>query len=100
MDGIIYLVFTSTLLWNGIQFLERRMKRLDVGELSYRNRRGKWVEVPEEWVGITVSPQTKRKRQSKATRKNKNDGIKNNRREFGNGKYLKYKRGEDVFGET
>jgi hypothetical protein len=76
------------------------MKRLDVGDKSFRKRRNKWVEVPEEWVGICASPQTIRKRQSKTTRKNKNDDIKNNRRDFGNGKYLKYKRGEDVFGET
>lgn len=76
------------------------MKRLDVGEKSFRRRRGKWVEVPEEWVGVCADPQAIRKRQSKTTRKNKNDDIKNNRRDFGNGTYLKYKRGEDVFGET
>ena len=76
------------------------MKRLDVGKRAYRKRRGKMVEIPEEWVGICASPQTIRKRQSKTTRKNKNDDIKNNGRDFGNGKYLKYKRGEDVFYET
>lgn len=76
------------------------MKRLDVGNKSFRRRRGKWVEVPEEWVGQVPNPQTIRKRQSKTTRKNKNDDIKNNRRDFGNGIYLKYKRGEDVFKET
>lgn len=31
-----------------------------------RIRRGKVVEIPEEWVGKTLHPQTKRKRRSKA----------------------------------
>lgn len=76
------------------------MKRLDVGKAAFRKRRGKWVEIPEEWIGKGADPQLIRKRQSKTTRKNKNDDIKNNRRDFGNGTYLKYKRGEDVFKET
>ena len=76
------------------------MKKLTVGNVSFRKRRGKWVEIPEDWDGICADPQLIRKRQSKTTRKNKNDDIKNNRRDFGNGIYLKFKRGEDVFGET
>lgn len=28
----------------------------------YRKRRGKLVQIPDEWVGKTVHPQTKRKR--------------------------------------
>ena len=32
---------------------------------SYRIRRGKKVEIPPEWVGKTVDPQTIRKRRSK-----------------------------------
>jgi hypothetical protein len=47
-------------------------KRLDIGDKSYRKRRGKWVKIPEEWVGIDVSSQTKRKRDSKKTRKQRN----------------------------
>ncbi len=34
-----------------------------------RIRRGKEIEIPEKWVGKTLHPQTKRKRQSKQTKK-------------------------------
>ena len=33
--------------------------------VMHRTRRGKLVEVPDEWVGKTLHPQTKRKRRSK-----------------------------------
>jgi hypothetical protein len=35
----------------------------------YRWRRGKLVQIPGRWVGETLHPQTKRKRQSKSSRK-------------------------------
>jgi hypothetical protein len=38
----------------------------------FRIRRGKLVEIPEEWVGQTAHPQTIRKRDSKLTRKMRN----------------------------
>lgn len=78
-------------------------KRIDIGEKSFRLRRGVLVEIPEKWIGKTISEQTKRKRQSKETRKEKNNGFKFGIREFGGGaknSYLRYKRGEDVFGEV
>ena len=80
-------------------------KRIDIGEKSFRLRRGVLVEIPKKWVGKTLSGQTKRKRQSKLTRKQKNQGFgrvwKNPRKEIGWGtcSYLRYKRGEDVFDE-
>jgi hypothetical protein len=42
-------------------------------EGKYRKRRGKYVLIPEEWVGKTVHKQTKNKRNpiSRRTRKNK-----------------------------
>ncbi len=43
-------------------------KRLDIGDKSFRRRRGKWVEIPEEWVGQVPNPQTIRKRHSKQPR--------------------------------
>jgi hypothetical protein len=40
-------------------------KRILIGNHFYRTRRGKLVQIPEEWVGQTVHPQTIRKRKSK-----------------------------------
>jgi hypothetical protein len=80
-------------------------KRLDISGKSFRVRRGKLVEIPEKWVGKTLSGQTKRKRQSKLTRKQKNQGLgkvwKNPKKEIGWGTciYLRRSRGEDVFNE-
>jgi hypothetical protein len=42
------------------------------GQLTHRTRRGKVVEIPEEWRGQVTRPQTIRKRQSKMTRKLRN----------------------------
>jgi hypothetical protein len=53
---------------------------------SYRMRRGKLVEIPAEWVGKTLHPQTKRKRASKQ------DGGKNN------GKWVKVRKGGGLGG--
>lgn len=78
-------------------------KRIDIGEKSFRLRRGVLVEIPKKWIGKTLSEQTKRKRQSKLTRKEKNNGFKFGKRELGGGSknsYLGYKRGEDIFGEV
>lgn len=80
-------------------------KRFEVAGKYFRVRRGKLVEIPEEWVGKTLSEQTKRKRQSKLTRKQKNQGFgsawKNPSKEIGWGTcmYLRRSRGEDVFGD-
>ena len=82
------------------------MKRLDIGNKSFRQRRGKWVEIPEDWVNKTTDKQTIRKRDSKKTRKTRNQDHRARYREgekwdgYWNEKYLKYKRGEDVFGDT
>ena len=40
-------------------------KRIEINGKFYRKRRGVLVEIPEEWVGKTVEPQTIRKRKSK-----------------------------------
>ena len=44
-------------------------KRRQINGKWYRQRRGKWVEIPAEWVGQTTHPQSIRKRQSKQVRK-------------------------------
>jgi len=77
-------------------------KRVLIDDKFFRLRRGVLVEIPEKWVGKTLDGQTKRKRQSKMTRKEKNNGFKLGIRELGGGaknSYLRYKRGEDVFDE-
>lgn len=40
-------------------------KRIEVDGKFYRMRRGKLVEIPEEWVGNVTHPQNMRKRESK-----------------------------------
>jgi len=78
------------------------MKRsIEIDGKTFRERRGVLVEIPKKWLGQTLTPQTKRKRQSKMTRKQKNFVKQNWNRDLGWGKsiYLRYKRGEDVFGE-
>lgn len=76
-------------------------KRIEIDDRFFRARRGMLVEIPKEWVGKTLAGQTKSKRQSKETRKQKNYCKQNWNRDLGWGKniYLRYKRGEDVFGE-
>ena len=44
-------------------------KRIEIGGKFYRKRRGELVEIPPEWVGQTLHPQTKRKRLSRTTGK-------------------------------
>jgi hypothetical protein len=51
-------------------------KRIEVDGKFYRMRRGKLVLIPDEWVGSTVTPQTKRKRLSKAASGKKADQVK------------------------
>ena len=46
-----------------------------MSEKKCRIRRGKLVEIPEEWVGKTPHKQTIRKRQSKQTKKNINESC-------------------------
>jgi len=80
-------------------------KRIDIGEKSFRLRRGVLVEIPNKWIGKTLNGHTKRKRQSKLTRKQKNQGFgrvwKNPSKDMGWGTcmYLRRRRGEDVFGD-
>lgn len=47
------------------------MKRVEVDGKFFRERRGKLVEIPAEWVGQTLHNQTKRKRPSKKTNKHR-----------------------------
>ena len=51
-------------------------KRIEVDGKFYRMRRGKLVQIPDEWVGTTVTPQTKRKRLSKVASGKKADQVK------------------------
>ena len=69
-------------------------KRLDIGDKSFRVRRGKWVEIPDEWVGQVPNPQTIRKRHSKQPPKQKDAHV----RRLNSDKsmeYIKFKRGDD-----
>lgn len=50
-------------------------KRVEIDGHFYRWRRGKLVQIPDEWVGKTLHPQTKRKRPSKQTGKHKNKKL-------------------------
>ena len=45
------------------------MKRVYVNGKWYRWRRGRWVRIPDKWVGVVAHAQTIRKRQSKYPRK-------------------------------
>lgn len=40
------------------------MKRIEINGKYYRKRRGKLVEIPDEWVDKVTFPQTIRKRKS------------------------------------
>ena len=84
-------------------------KRIDIGEKSFRLRRGVLVEIPKKWIDKTLSGQTKSKRDSKQTRKSIVDRPKFRWNELGTKSetkrtccenYNRYKRGEDVFGEV
>jgi len=41
------------------------MKRIEINGKFYRKRKGKIVQIPDEWVGKVPHPQTIRKRASK-----------------------------------
>jgi hypothetical protein len=49
-------------------------KRIEIDGRFYRERRGKLVEIPAEWVGNVTHPQTMRKRPSTLINKRKRDG--------------------------
>lgn len=49
------------------------MKRVEKDGKTFRWRRGKLVEIPEEWVGKTVNRKTIRQRPSKAIHKMRKD---------------------------
>lgn len=44
-------------------------KRIEIDGAYYRKREGEWVLIPSEWVGRTTDQQTKKKRRSKWTPK-------------------------------
>lgn len=44
-------------------------KRIQIGEHFYRWRRGTLVQIPDQWLGHIIHPQTKRKRPSKSLHK-------------------------------
>lgn len=48
-------------------------RRIERDGKFYRMRRGRLVEIPEEWVGETTHPQTIRKRPSKMIHKRRKD---------------------------
>lgn len=56
-----------------IEYERDGTKLLKRGNQFYRIRRGKVVQIPNDWVGHTVHPQTIRKRTSKKTEKMKKD---------------------------
>ena len=61
------------MLWETERLMARRIKGEDGW---YRERRGELVRIPDEWVGQTVHPQTKRKRdQQQAKPNSKRAGI-------------------------
>jgi len=86
------------------------MKRsIEIDGRKFRERRGVLVEIPKKWVGKTLTPQTKRKRDSKFSRKSIVNSPKLRWNEMSTKcgtkrtsceKYNRYKRGEDVFGEA
>lgn len=77
-----------------------KKRRIEIDGKFYRERRGKLVQIPDEWVGEVTTHQTRRKRQSHQTRKIKNLSHKRNGRDVnGNSRYLRIIRGEDVFGD-
>lgn len=49
------------------------MKRIEQDGKSYRIRRGKLVEIPDEWVGQVAFPQKLRRREQTAERKQKKE---------------------------
>jgi hypothetical protein len=46
-------------------------KRIEIAGKFYRLRGGKWVQIPDKWVGKTIHRQTINKRSSKLTGKYK-----------------------------
>lgn len=46
-------------------------KRVEIDGKFYRERRGKLIEIPAEWVGKVTHPQTIRNRPSKLINKRK-----------------------------
>src|SRR5258708_2380525 len=51
-------------------------KRINIDGKFYRNRRGKLVQIPDEWLGKTTDRQTIKKRNSISRRTRKNKKIK------------------------
>ena len=50
-------------------------KRIEIKGHFYRMRRGELVLIPDEWVGETLHPQTKRKRRSKRSATEKRNTV-------------------------
>jgi hypothetical protein len=57
-------------------------KRIEIDGKFYRERRGKLVEIPAEWVGSVTHPQTMRKRPSKQIGKLARTGHDGSRSKF------------------
>lgn len=59
------------LKWSGtypdrmVEWLGYDAKLREIDGHSYRKRRGKWVQIPDEWVGKVAHPQKIRNRKSK-----------------------------------
>ena len=70
--------------------------RVEKNNKSYRMRRGQLVEIPEKWVGKTLHPQVKRKRQSKQIKKVKRCMQASRNGNLINLKDLKYHLKEDL----
>lgn len=65
-----------------------------VSEEHFRNRRGKFVRIPDKWVGQTLHPQTKRKRYSKMPPKDKDAYCRAFHRSDKTMDMIKHKRGD------
>ena len=74
-------------------------KRIEINGKFYRKRDGKLVEIPTEWVGKTLHPQTKRKRQSKQTKSIRDAQVKTERSGFIDGRTLELFRRESRSGQ-
>ena len=57
-------------------------KRIEIDGKFFRVRRGELVQIPDEWVGQVIHPQTMRKRSSKMINKRKRDNSFGSRSKF------------------
>lgn len=69
-------------------------KRIEIDGKYYRMRKGKLVQIPDEWVGHTLHPQTKRKRPSKQSAQ-VHRNVSRNRFKDGSCDWSNYRRRKD-----